>query len=106
SAPGTFDLAGPSGAGNRFYPEAITIHQGDSISFLPFGPHTVTYNRPSGPVFALLDPSVATPSPATLTSTTGAVNGLLGFGPPGPPDPFVLKFTSPGTYKIICGLHI
>ena len=104
SAPGRFDSAGlPSGAGNRFYPEAIAIHEGDSVSFLPFGPHTVTYNRPPGPIFALLDPRVATPSPATLTSTSGSVNGLIGFGPPAP---YSLTFTTPGTYKIICGLHI
>src|SRR2546428_13139012 len=104
SAPGRFDSAGlPSGAGNRFYPEAIAIHEGDSVSFLPFGPHTVTYNRPPGPIFALLDPSVATPSPATLTSTSGSVNGLIGFGPP---PPYSLTFTTPVTSQIICGLTI
>jgi len=98
-----FDAAGPSGAGNRFYPAAITISQGDSIAFTPFGPHTVTYNRPPGPIFALLDPSVATPSPATLTSTSGSVHGLIGFGPP---TPYSLTFASPGLYRIICGLHV
>jgi len=99
-----FDGAGPRGAGNRFYPEAITIHAGDSIAVTAHGPHTVTYNRPPGPVFALVfNPLAITPSPATLTSTSGAVNGVLGFGPP---EPFVLTFASPGSYKIICMLHI
>jgi plastocyanin len=99
-----FDSAGPRGAGNRFYPDALAIHQGDSVTFTPFGPHTVTYNRPPGPIFAILfDPRLITASPATLTSTSGSVNGPIGFGPP---TPFVLTFASSGLYKIICGLHI
>jgi plastocyanin len=104
-SPEVLDSFGPRGAGNRFYPESIAIHAGDSIAFKPHGPHTVTFNRAPGPVFLLLfDPNAVTPSPATLASTTGAVNGVLGFGPP-PQPPFVLTFTSPGSYKIICMLH-
>src|SRR5438309_2407725 len=102
------DSAGlPSGAGNRFYPAALTIHQGDHIAVTPMGPHTVTFNRPPVPVFVLLDPNNVTPSPQTLLSTSGAVNGVIGFGPPFPPEPpFLLAFASPGTYHIICGLHV
>jgi len=106
-SPPRFDAAGPSGAGNRFYPEAITIHQGDHITFTPAGPHTVTFNRPPGPIFRFLDPSFpATPSPATITSASDSVMGIIGFGPPGPPEHYVVSFTSPGTYQIICGLHL
>ena len=105
SAPGTFDGFLPRGAGNRFYPEAIAIHQGDKIAFTPFGPHTITFNRLPVPVFALLDPSLITPSPATLASTSDRVNGVIGFSPP-PEAPFLLKFASPGAYRIICALHL
>lgn len=107
SAPGTFDGNGPRGFGNRFYPDAVAIHEGDSIAVTPFGPHTITFNRPPVPVFALLDPSFGfiTPSPATLASTSDRVNGVIGFSP-GPEPPFSLTFASPGTYQIICALHI
>src|SRR5438132_4292868 len=100
--PPIFDLAGPRGAGNRFYPAAITIHQGDSIKFAPFGPHTVTYNRPPGPLFALFAPFGGT----TLADPGKPLNsGFI----EGPPATFTVTFAStlaPGRYKFICGLHV
>jgi len=99
--PPIFDLAGPRGAGNRFYPEAIAIHQGDSIKFAPFGPHTVTYNRPPVPVFALFPPSGGT----TLADPSATLNsGFI----EGPPFTFTVTFAATlpaGSYKFICSLH-
>src|SRR2546422_5271707 len=100
--PPRFDIAGPRGAGNRFYPAAIAIHQGDSIKFAPFGPHTVTYNRPPGPVFAVFAPSGGT----TLADPAKSLNsGFI----EGPPATFTVTFAStlpPGRYKFICALHV
>src|SRR3979409_614429 len=62
--------SGVLGAGNRFYPEAVAIHPGDSLAFNFVGPHTVTFNRPPGPLFALFTPSGA----ANITSPTQTAN--------------------------------
>jgi len=97
-----FDSAGPSGAGNRFYPETIAINQGDSVKFAPFGPHTVTYNRPPGPVFAVFAPSGGT----TLADPGATVSSGFIIGPPAT---FTVTFASTlpaGVYKFICALHI
>lgn len=97
--PPRFDGAGPRGAGNQFYPAQIAIHPGDSITFSPFGPHTVTYNRPPGPLFALFVPFGGT----TLADPNASLNSGFLVGPP-----FTVTFapTLPaGLYKFICGLH-
>jgi plastocyanin len=98
----TFDGAGPRGVGNQFYPGTIAIHQGDSVRFTPIGPHTVTYNRPPGPVFAVFGPSGGT----TLSNPNATLNsGFIGF----PPGPFTVTFASTlpaGRYKFICVLHL
>ena len=100
----SFDGSGPSGGGNRFYPAAVSIHQGDSIEFAPMGAHTITFNRPAGPVFILFGPSAT----ATATSPTDFVNsGIIGDSPV--PTSYTLTFASTlpaGTYQVICGLHI
>jgi plastocyanin len=105
--PPRFDSGGVRGAGNQFYPGRIAIHQGDSITFKPFGPHTVTYNRPPGPVFTTFEPSGVT----TLADPDQTVNSGFIFGQPpsGPPVTFTVTFAStlpPGHYKFICNLHI
>jgi plastocyanin len=97
----TFDGSpGPKGVGNRFYPGAIAIHQGDSIRVTPMGPHTFTYNRPPGPLFLLFAPSGGT----TLADPTKTLNsGFIGGGT------FTVTFASTlpaGQYKFICLLHI
>jgi plastocyanin len=97
----TFDGGpGPRGVGNRFYPGAIAIHQGDSIKFTPIGPHTFTYNRPPGPLFLLFAPSGGT----TLADPSATLNsGFVGGGT------FTVTFASTlpaGQYKFICMLHI
>jgi len=99
----TFDGGpGPRGVGNRFYPAAIAIHQGDSIRFTPIGPHTITYNRPAGPVFAMFAPSGGT----TLANPSATLNsGFIGAGP----GTFTVTFASTlpaGRYNFICALHL
>jgi plastocyanin len=100
----TFDAAGPSGGGNRFYPEAITIHQGDSVAFAPVGAHTVTFNRPPGPVFAFFGPSGST----TISSPTQQTNcGFIGGGPGAPGCTLTFASTLPvGHYTVLCLLHL
>ena len=99
----SFDAAGPSGGGNRFYPAAIAIHAGDSVTFTPIGAHTITFNRPAGPVFQLFGPFGNT----TITSATQPVNsGIIGEAPGAS---YTLTFASTlpvGRYTVICGLHI
>jgi plastocyanin len=100
-SPPAFDGGGPRGAGNRFYPEAIAIHQGDSVKFALFGPHTVTYNRPPGPVFA-----VFRPGGSVLSNPGDRVNSGFAGGPPGASFTVTFASTLPaGSYKFICALH-
>ena len=102
-SPPAFDGAGVRGAGNRFYPETIAIHQGDSVKFALFGPHTVTYNRPPGPFFVVFPPSGGT----VLSNPGDTVNSGFAGGPPG--ASFTVSFASTlpaGLYKFICALHL
>jgi plastocyanin len=103
----TFDASGPSGVGNQFYPGALSIHAGDSIVISPLGPHTVTFNRPPVPVFALFAPINATPTAGTISSPFVPVSsGFIG-EPPG--ATYTLTFAgslAPGRYLLICGLHM
>ncbi len=102
-----FDASGPSGGGNRFYPSEISIHAGDSVVFGLMGPHTVTFNRPPVPLFALFAPINATPTAGTISSPAVPVSsGIVGTAPG---DTYTLTFAStlaPGRYTVICGLHI
>ena len=99
-----FDGAGPSGGGNRFYPAAIAIHPGDSVAFAPMGAHTITFNRPPGPVPLLFGPF----GDPVITSASQMVNsGIIGAGPPGAGYTLTFASTLPtGRYTVICGLHI
>jgi plastocyanin len=92
--------SGVLGAGNRFYPGSVAIHPGDSLAFNFVGPHTVTFNRPPGPLFLLFAPSGDT----NITSPTQSVNsGFVG----APGASYKLTFNVPaGRYKLICGLHL
>jgi plastocyanin len=104
----SFDGSGPSGGGNRFYPAAVSIHQGDSVQFAMMGAHTITLNRPAGPLFILFGPINASPTAGTATTPGVPVNsGIIGDSPV--PTSFTLTFASTlpaGTYHVICGLHI
>jgi plastocyanin len=102
-----FDASGPSGGGNRFYPSEVSIHAGDNIVFSPIGPHTVTFNRPPLPLFALFAPINATPTAGTISSPSVPVSS--GFIGTAPGDTYTLTFAatlSPGRYFVICGLHL
>jgi plastocyanin len=102
-----FDGSGPSGGGNRFYPSAVAIHAGDSLAFGLVGPHTITFNRPPAPLFAIFAPINSTPTAGTISSPFAPVNSGFVGGPPG--EAYTLTFAptlSPGRYTIICGLHI
>lgn len=96
----------PLGGGNRFYPAAMAIHAGDSVVFTPVGPHTVTFNRPPVPLFALFGPINASPTAGTISSPSMTVNsGFIGGGP----GTYTLTFAATlpaGRYTVICGLHI
>ena len=98
-----FGATGPVGGGNRFYPEAIAIHAGDSVAFTPMAVHTVTFNRPPVPVFALFGPFGGTLINSPAQSTNSGIIGDTG------PVPYTVTFASTlptGTYSFICGLHI
>ena len=102
---GSAPLGPPIGGGNRFYPATIAIHPGDSVAFTPIGAHTITFNRPPGPIFALLGPAGGT----TVNAKTDVVHsGLIGAGPP-PQPAFTVSFASTlpaGRYHFICSLHV
>jgi plastocyanin len=101
---GSFSLAGPSVSGNRFYPDKVAIHAGDSVQFNVVGAHLLAVNRPAGPIFFLFGPPSFS---ATLATPTQRVNSSI-IGDTGPAA-FKLTFapTLPtGHYTVICGLHI
>lgn len=101
-------LGVPFGGGNRFYPEAIAIHAGDSVVFTPIGPHTVTFNRPPAPVFALFAPINATSTAGTIANQAAPVSSGI-IGDSFPPAGYTLTFAATlpaGQYRLICGLHI
>lgn len=112
-----------------FFPGEITINAGDGILFefpTPPGFHTVTFlsggeappliipdesgatpmaSPPAGPPTLIINPQAAFPAGATTYDGTGYVNsGLDVVRLPGD-APFVLTFTTPGTYEYQCIPH-
>jgi len=90
---------------NRFYPDSITVHPGDAVSFNWGGFHTVTFNPP--PNFTIFDSFGAVGS-STLDSHTTFVNANPAFNPNGPPPPFNLAIASTlpdGKYRFHCSIH-
>jgi plastocyanin len=111
-----------------FFPKEITINAGDAIYFEfpnPPGFHTVTFlsgedvpplfvpdeegapaaSPAAGPPTLVLNPQVAFPSGQNTYDGTGFLNsGLDVVRLPGDP-PFVLTFTTPGTYEYQCIPH-
>ena len=119
---------------NDYFPHQATIHVGDSIKFVPTGPHTVDIPRKGGSPLALILPTGQTI--AGVNDAAGApfwFNGQpqVGFnpqlGPPGlfgkkatftgakriesglpfaeKPKPFTVKFLKTGTYTYYCNIH-
>ena len=112
-----------------FFPKEITINAGDGILFefpTPPGFHTVTFlsggavpplfipdesddtsvaSPPAGPPTLIINPEAAFQTGATDYDGTGYVNsGLDVVRLPGDP-PFMLTFTTPGTYEYQCIPH-
>ena len=111
------------------FPKELTINAGDAVLFefpTPPGFHTVTFlsgqdvpaltipdkaagtpaaSPPAGPPTLIINPMAAFPSGATTYDGTGFVNsGLDVIRLPGDP-PFMLTFTTPGTYEYQCIPH-
>jgi plastocyanin len=93
-------------ATNRFYPNDITVHPGDTVEFAWGGFHTVTFNpQPKLWLFDYFAPTAT----STLDKPNTFVNGAPLFGGPGsPPPPFKLTIGSSlaaGSYPFRCSLH-
>lgn len=86
---------------SKFYPETITINEGDSITFKVVGDaHTVTFlsgNSAPSP----FTPEGANPSGGNTYNGTGIVNSGILF----PGQTFTLTFTKAGTYDYQCLIH-
>src|SRR5215207_1209631 len=108
-----------------FFPKEITINAGDAIYFefpTPPGFHTVTFlsgedvppliipdesagTPAAGPPTLMINPEAAFPSGQETYDGSGVVNsGLDVIRLPGDP-PFMLTFTTPGTYEYQCIPH-
>ncbi len=112
-----------------FFPKEITINAGDAIFFefpTPPGFHTVTFlsgqeapaliipdadvatpaaSPAAGPPQLIINPEVAFPSSGATYDGTGYINsGLDVIRLPGDP-PYILTFTTPGTYEYQCIPH-
>jgi len=116
---------------NEYFPRAIEIRAGDTITWRMNGqgddPHTVTFapdlnevvdivpkpnSNPDEFIFAttLVDPTRRAGEPVEEHDTAGYFNSGIMFGyeiGEGVPliDTFSLKFPEPGTYEYICGIH-
>lgn len=123
------------GSVNQFFPQAVTVHQGDSVKFAFYGFHAVNVVTPGEGA-----PALALPAPNGLA--VSGVNDAAGqpfwfngqpqmaFNPTllagmkspvtydgskdvysgaplsdGPPKPFVVTFAKTGTYTYYCGIH-
>lgn len=112
---------GPAGAWQfmRFYPENITINDGDKIVWKLKGsePHTVTFPMPGEKVPQLIIPENNTSQRLQLNSLAilpmggSTYNGtsLTGSGQldvqPNFPREYNLTFTEPGDFKYFCAFH-
>jgi plastocyanin len=112
AAPGHWDITVGGGdfrqlsSLNRFYPNNITVHPGDEVSFNWMGFHTVTFNPP--PHSTVFDAFGGPPGSSTLDSPTTFVNAVPAFNPNGPPPSFVLTIAGnlpDGKYAFQCLLH-
>ena len=138
SAQAQIPKATAPGAGfdvNAFFPGAITVRVGDTVSFAVGGFHTVHFpakgkfspsQLPTPAVNGLVDAAgvpfwfngrqSANFNPLLFTSKFGkktltysgakeALSGLPAFGPKGPPKPLTIKFTKAGLFNYICDVH-
>jgi plastocyanin len=92
----------------RFYPNNITVHPGDVVSFAWLGFHTVTFNQPAS--FTVFDVFPGPNGATTLDSRSTFILAEPAFGGPnsGPPANFDLTIASNlpnGKYAFHCSLH-
>jgi plastocyanin len=93
---------------NQFFPAALTVKAGDTVTWKdesPYEPHTVTFQSPfkSPEDKGVFKPGgVASGKPY---QGGFAHSGLIGPAPFFPGDSFSLKFTKPGQYSYLCMLH-
>jgi plastocyanin len=107
----------------RFLPERVTIHQGDSVSWIwrtHETPHTVTFlaGQPapdvvipepqgSGPPRLKLNPAVLAPAGSAIDWNGGTLlhSGFQQPMPGRPAPEFGVHFSTAGTYDYVCLLH-
>jgi plastocyanin len=103
-----------------FFPEEITVNTGDAV-FFDFGPrfHTATFlSGQERPLLIVPDEAAGTPAaggdrfiinPAAGFPAGGGTYDGTGYVNSGLPDPsappFMLTFTTPGTYDYLCLVH-
>ena len=117
---------------NKFYRGTVTIHEGDSVRFLPFGFHTATFPKRGGQVPPLVAPGGAVSgsndaagapfwfngqpqlniNPVHLKSGfgktfryTGAKLVNSGLPLSNKPKPMTVKFPREGVFQYFCAVH-
>ena len=103
----------------RFFPPRVTIHTGDSLTWInkSQAPHTVTFlagqpqpevvnvqPQPNGPPRFQLNPTMLLPA-GDPTAYDGSTYLNSGFTEPGPNGTYTVTFAEPGTYDYLCLLH-
>jgi plastocyanin len=102
-----------------FFPGNVSVKTGDTVTWTnsTATPHTVTFlsgaalpglispvPQAGGPPFLAFNPQLFLPGGGSSYDGTGFTNsGFLQVGAPA--QKFSLKFTKPGTYEYVCGLH-
>jgi plastocyanin len=108
----------------RFFPRKVTIHQGESVTWIwktEGTPHTVTFlggkpmpdiiipqPQPNGPPRLMLSPTVLAPAGAAINWNGGTFlnSGFLQPMPGAPTPQFSVTFGSTGWYDYLCLLHV
>lgn len=102
---------------NQYFPTAITVHAGDSVTWtIPetsIEPHTISWppargqdvvpiEQAGGPPILSLGPTIA---PMTESGAEIGADGVFSSGLLDPGSVFTLTFTEPGVYNFTCNIH-